>query len=57
MVGSENDLTKFLVTTLMVGRLVTVRFPTCSNVAFRQSDNPHRILKVKSIIGEAIELF
>jgi hypothetical protein len=40
MAGSENDLTKFLVTSLIVGRLVTVRFPTCSNVAFRQSDNP-----------------
>ena len=57
MVGPWNDSAS-VVTTLFVRRLVTVHVPTSSSVAFRQSDHPTgRILKVKSAIGEPIELF
>jgi len=55
MVGPGSYLAPLL-TALFAMRLVTVRFPTSSSVAFRRSDHPTgRILKVKPAIGESIE--
>ena len=56
MVGTGNQLA-LLIHGLFVVRLVTVRFPSSSSVAFCRSDHPTgRVLKVKSIIREGIVL-